>query len=262
MRWKIKKKEKEEDVVVVGDNDDEDSDVNFVRVTPSHHRDRLRRKLRNREVTYVKTNPAHPRYRSDCILRNWPVNIEVDAEVLKELPYFNAKIKVGEINKIKRPNAIFDAIVKQLPPNNDTYYIDHGKSTDTFRLKKDHKIKINDDSGDDVKFLKQTPSHPCDRLACKTKKRRSTHLANKKVRETETGPVVMPTGALLAVSKIKRKYAKSAKNAVTKKLLKLDKELSKKVRRTRDPEKRKALELWMHDNIKKELINLHGGTES
>ena len=129
----------------------------------------------------------------------------------------------------------------------------------TFRLKKDNKIKINDDSGDDAKFLKQTTSHPRDRLARKTKKRTSTRLANKKVRETETGLVVMPTGALLAAGKIKRKYAK---NAVTKKLFKLDKELSKNVRRTRDPEKRKALELWMRDNIKKELINLHGRTES
>ena len=48
----------------------------------------------------------------DRILRNQPVNIEVDAEVLKELPYFNAKIKVGELNKAKRQEAIFNQIVK------------------------------------------------------------------------------------------------------------------------------------------------------
>ena len=140
--------------------------------------------------------------------------------------------------------------------------MDHDKTGDTCRLKKDNKITINDDSGDDAKFLKQTPSYPRDRLACKTKKRRSTRLANKKLRQTETDQVVIPTVTLLAVAKIERKYAKTAKNAVTKKLLKLVKELSKKVKRTRDPEKRKALELWMRDNIKKELINLHGGTES
>ena len=73
-----------------------------MRVTPSHPRDRLHRKIRNREVPYVKTNPAHPRYRMDRILRNEPANIMVDADVLKDLPYFNAKIKVGEVNKIKR----------------------------------------------------------------------------------------------------------------------------------------------------------------
>ena len=58
------------------------------------------------------------------ILRNGQFfNIEVEADVLKELPFFNAKIKVGELNKIKRWEAIFDEIVKQLPPNNDVYYI-------------------------------------------------------------------------------------------------------------------------------------------
>ena len=71
----------------------------------------------------------------------------------------------------------------------------------------------------------------------------------------------MPTGRLLATGKIKRKYAKNRKNTITKKLLKQDKELSKRIRRARDPEKRKALELWTRDNIKQELINLHGGTK-
>ena len=68
----------------------------------------------------------------------------------------------------------------------------------------------------------------------------------------------MPTSALLAVSKIKRKYAKSAGNTTTKKLLKQDKELSKKIKRTRVPDKRKALELLARGNIKKELIKLNG----
>ena len=86
-------------------------------------------------------------------------------------------------------------------------------------------------------------------------------IANKKASETKTGPVVMPTGALLAASKIKAKYAKSAKNVITKKLLKQDKELSKKIKRTRDPEKRKARELWVHGNIKTKLIKLNGWTE-
>ena len=73
-----------------------------------------------------------------------------------------------------------------------------------------------------------------------------------------TGSVVMPTGSLLAAGKIKRKYTKGRKNAIRKKLLKQDKELSKRIRKTKDPEKRKELELWMHDNIKQELINLNG----
>ena len=97
-----KKKEKGE-VIVVGDNDDEDNDVDFVRVTSSHPR----------EVLCVKANPAHPRYRMDVILRNWPASIIVDADVLKDLLFFNAKIKVGGVNKIKRREAIMDKINKQ-----------------------------------------------------------------------------------------------------------------------------------------------------
>ena len=175
-----------------------------MRVTPSHPRDRLRRKIRNRnrEVPYVKTNPAHPRYRMDRILRNQPANIMVDVDV----HYFNAKIKVGEVNKIKRPEAIMDKISKQLPPNNDIYYIEYNRTTDFFRIRKDNKIKINDDSNNNIEFLKKTPSHPRDRSAHKVRK--SKRLANKKVRESKTGPVIIPTGTLLAAGKIKRKYQK------------------------------------------------------
>ena len=107
-------------------------------------------------------------YRRDCILKNRLVNTEVDADVLKELPYFNVKIKVGELNKIKRGEVIFDEIVKQLPFNNDVYYIEHDRKTNSFKLKKDNKIKINDN---EVEFFKQTPSHPRDRLALEIKKR-------------------------------------------------------------------------------------------
>ena len=79
----------------------------------------------------------------------------VDADVLKDLPYFNAKIKVGEVNKIKRQEAIMDKINKQLPPNNDTYYIEHDRATDSFRVRKDNEIKINDNSNNDIEFFKK-----------------------------------------------------------------------------------------------------------
>ena len=73
------------------------------------------------------------------ILRNCPVNLEVDAEVLQDLPYLNTTIKVGELNKAKQREAIFDVIIKQLLPNNDIHYIEHDRVTDTFKLKKDNK---------------------------------------------------------------------------------------------------------------------------
>ena len=96
-------------------------------------------------------------------------------------------------------------------------------------------------------------SHPRDRLAREIKKRRSKRVANKKERKTATGSVDMLTGALLAAGKIKRKYAKGGKNDIRKKLLKQDKELSKIIKKTKDPEKRKELELCIRDIIKREL---------
>ena len=68
----------------------------------------------------------------------------------------------------------------------------------------------------------------------------------------------MPMGALLAAGKIKRKYAKNRKKDKTKKAAKKNKELSEIARKIRDPEKKKVLEMWMRDNIKKELVKLNG----
>ena len=41
-------------------------------------------------------------------------------------------------------------INKRLPPSNDIYYIEHNRTTDTFRVRKYNKIKKNDDS--DIEF--------------------------------------------------------------------------------------------------------------
>ena len=127
--------------VDINDNDD----VDIVNITPSHPRDHLRRKIRNRDNKerdgpYItRVNPAHPRYRMRRILRNRPENLQVDAEVLQDLPYLDTKIKVGELNKAKRHETIFDALIKQLLPNNDLYYVEHNRVTNTFKLKKDNK---------------------------------------------------------------------------------------------------------------------------
>ena len=161
-----------------------DGKVKFVKQTQSHRRDRLRRSVRD-GVIVANFGIVHPRDRMKRILRNTPVNISADADVLKELPYFNAKIKVDELNKKKRRDAIMDKIIKQLPPNNDIYYVDHDRQTDTFRVRKDNKIKIESGDDDDVKFIKQSPTHPRDRLAQRSKQnnnnevRKSKRLAKK-----------------------------------------------------------------------------------
>ena len=128
LRRKLNKKDekkKEKGGIIAVDNDDddddEDKDIDFVRITPSHPRDRLCRKIRNKNrnvsdlyVTITKVNPLHPQHRMDCILRNWLANISVDANVLKDLPCFNAKIKVGEVDKYKRREVIIDKLQLKL----------------------------------------------------------------------------------------------------------------------------------------------------
>ena len=78
----------------------------------------------------------HPRNRLQRALRKKTPKISVDKEMLEDLPYFNTKIKVDETNKLRRKEAIFDQIINQLPPNNDTYCIKHNKKKDTFTIKK------------------------------------------------------------------------------------------------------------------------------
>ena len=152
---------------------------------------------------------VHPRDRMKRILRNTTTNISVDADVLKELPYFNAKIKVDELNKKKRRDAITDKIIKQLPPKNDIYYVDHNRQRDTFRARNDNKIKIESDDDDDVKFIKQTPTHPRDRLARRSKQNNNNEARKSKgLAKKQKSRVVMPTCALLAGGKIKKKYLK------------------------------------------------------
>ena len=81
----------------------------------------------------------HPRERLQRALTKKTPKTSVDKEVLKDLPYFNTKIKIDETNKLRRKEGIFDQIINQLPPNNDTYYIKHNKKKDSFTVKKDVK---------------------------------------------------------------------------------------------------------------------------
>ena len=50
-----------------------------------------------------------------------------DKGLLKEFPYFHRKIKVNETDKLKRREAIIYKIVKQIPSDNDKYYVKYNK---------------------------------------------------------------------------------------------------------------------------------------
>ena len=73
-------------------------------------------------------------------LKNRPANIICNKELLKEISYFNRKIKVNKTDKIKRWEAIIYKIVKQIPSDNDKYYVKCNKESDTCHIRKDEKI--------------------------------------------------------------------------------------------------------------------------
>ena len=71
-----------------------------------------------------------------------PANIICNKELLKEFPYFNRKIKVNETDKIKRREVIIYKIVKQIPSDNDKYYVKYNKDSDTYYIGKDEKLLL------------------------------------------------------------------------------------------------------------------------
>ena len=124
----------------------------------------------------------------------------------------------------------------------------------TFRVRKDNKRKIESDDDDDVKFIKQTPTHPRDTFARRSKQNNNNEVRkSKRLAKKQKGRVVMPTGALLAAGKIKRKYLNKGER--TKKILKHEKRLNNVAKKLKDPKRVKKLNLWIRDNIKRELID-------
>ena len=71
------------------------------------------------------------------MLRNKAPTIEIDADVLENYPSFTADININETDKnIKQK--VFDRIINQLRPDNDTVYIDHDKKyNNKFRVRQE-----------------------------------------------------------------------------------------------------------------------------
>ena len=112
-----------------------DDGIVFMRKVSSHSRDRLRRgrtkqKIVNNNVVFVRNVPSHPRDRLTRLIR-WQGNtrpkIKLDTNVLRKLLFFDGNIGVDEINRKKREKVIFDKSIRQLPPDNDIFYIEHDK---------------------------------------------------------------------------------------------------------------------------------------
>ena len=79
-------------------------------------------------------------------IKNKPANIICDGEFLKEFPCFDRKIKVNKIDKVKRRDVIIYIILKQIPSDNDTYYVKYNRVSDTYYIGVEDKKTIALDS--------------------------------------------------------------------------------------------------------------------
>ena len=136
-------------------------------------------------------------------LKNKPANIICDEEFLKEFPYFNRKIKVSKSDNTKRWEAIIYKIVKQIPSDNEKWYVKYNRDSDTYYIGKEDKKKIIVIENSDKE----------------TKNRRKRKGTNNVDEINEIIPkkwikakrVVYPTGTLLALGKIKMEPKKQKK---------------------------------------------------
>ena len=72
----------------------------------------------------------------------------LDKDLLKEVPYFNDTIVVDETDKLKKREARIYEIIKQLPADNDKYFVKYKPETDTYNIGKDKEIIFVEDDFD------------------------------------------------------------------------------------------------------------------
>ena len=172
-------------------------EIEYIKKFPFHPCERLKRKNRLKdkpELKYSKTVPSHPRDPSSRQLKKAPANIVCDEEFLKEFPYFNKKIRVKETDKMKRREAIFDKILKQMGPENDKYYVKYNQDLDRYYIGKDEKVIVIESSDEEVEQRRK-------------QKRKSTTNMDKinKIpkKQIKAKRIMYLTGTLLAFKKIK-----------------------------------------------------------
>ena len=135
-----------------------------------------------------------------------PGNIVCDEEFLKEFPYFNKKIRVSEADKIKRREAIFDEILKQMRPETHKYYVRYNQDLDRYYIGKNEKVIVIESSDEQVEPRR------------KRKRKSATNMdeINKiPKKQIIAKRVIHPTGTLLTLKKIETK-PKQKKNTKTK----------------------------------------------
>ena len=116
----------------------ENDDAIFVKTTPSHPRERFVRNARTINEKAAKQAPAEIENRLQKKLSKIKQpKICLEPAVIRELPNSNTKIIVTKTSLIGRENQIYNGIMKQLPPDNDNYYIVYSKEHDVYIIRKE-----------------------------------------------------------------------------------------------------------------------------
>ena len=87
--------------------------------------------LSDNEVKFLGENPLHPSQRLSKLVREKSKKNKdwIRCWGFDRTSFFNVNIKIDKTDNEKRENAIFDQIIKQLPTNNDKFYIDYDKKS-------------------------------------------------------------------------------------------------------------------------------------
>ena len=88
-------------------------------------------------IVYIDKRLLHPR----DVLKQKTKKLEIYAETITEVLFINTGTSIAIKELIALENRINDNIIKNLPEDNDRYYIEQKKGSDTFKILEDAQQK-------------------------------------------------------------------------------------------------------------------------
>ena len=113
----------EHETIIINDHNVE-GDIDFT-ISGTADRIDITKDNDDDKVTFVKQTAQHPR--DATMLQNKTLTTEVDADVVENYPSLTADVNIDETDKNVKHEEVFDKIINQLPPDDDTIHIEHNK---------------------------------------------------------------------------------------------------------------------------------------
>ena len=88
-------------------------------------------------IVYIDKRLLHPR----DVLKQKTKKLEIYAETITEVLFINTGTSIAIKELIALENRINDNIIKNLPEDNDRYYVEQKKGSDTFKILEDAQQK-------------------------------------------------------------------------------------------------------------------------